>query len=252
MSRPRLSVILIVRDEAEVVADCLESVKWADEIVVLDSGSRDDTVAICKRYTANVQQTDWPGFGPQKNRALAAATGDWVLSIDADERVTPELRAEIEGVLAAPAADAYAMPRLSSYLGQPMRHSGWWPDHVTRLFKRGAAKFSDAAVHETVLVNGTTKQLRNHLVHLSFRRIEQIIGKMDSYSSAAAQAMAERGRTAGVGSAVMHGLFAFIRTYFLRAGFLDGRLGLVLAITNAEGAFYKYLKLAERSGRFKS
>jgi hypothetical protein len=141
------------------------------------------------------------------------------------------------------------MPRLSSYLGQPMRHSGWWPDHVTRLFRRGAAKFSDAAVHETVLVNGTTQQLRNHLVHLSFRRIEQIIAKMDSYSSAAAASMADRGRSAGVGSAVMHGLFAFIRTYFLRAGFLDGRLGLVLAITNAEGAFYKYLKLAERTGR---
>jgi glycosyltransferase involved in cell wall biosynthesis len=249
MSRPRLSVILIVRDEAEVVAECLESVKWADQIVVLDSGSRDDTVAICQRYTDKVQSTDWPGFGPQKNRALAAASGDWVLSIDADERVTPELRAEIDAVLAAPAADAYEMPRLSSYLGQPMRHGGWWPDHVTRLFRRGAARFSDAAVHETVVVEGRTARLKNHLVHLSFRRIEQVVGKMDSYSTAAAAAMAARGKTAGVGSAVLHGFFAFLRTYILRAGFLDGRLGLVLAISNAEGAFYKYLKLAELSGR---
>ena len=180
MSRPRLSVILIVRDEADVVADCLESVKWADEIVVLDSGSRDDTVSICRRYTDKVQSTDWPGFGPQKNRALAAATGDWVLSIDADERVPPELRAEIEAVLATPAADAYEMPRLSSYLGQPMRHGGWWPDYVTRLFRRGSARFSDAAVHETVIVEGRTARLKHHLVHLSFRRIQQVVGKMDS------------------------------------------------------------------------
>lgn len=251
MNRPRLSVILIVRDEAEVVGDCLESVKWADEIVVLDSGSRDDTVAICRRYTDKVQVTDWPGFGPQKNRALTAATGDWVLSIDADERVTPELRAEIEQALSSPVADAYEMPRLSSYLGQPMRHGGWWPDYVTRLFRRGSARFSDASVHETVQVEGRTARLKSHLVHLSFRRVEQVVGKMDSYSTAAARAMAARGKTAGVGSAVLHGFFAFLRTYVLRAGFLDGRLGLVLAISNAEGAFYKYLKLAELSGRFR-
>lgn len=251
MNRPRLSVILIVRDEAEVVGDCLESVKWADEIVVLDSGSRDDTVAICRRYTDKVQVTDWPGFGPQKNRALTTATGDWVLSIDADERVTPELRAEIEQALSSPVADAYEMPRLSSYLGQPMRHGGWWPDYVTRLFRRGSARFSDAAVHETVQVEGRTGRLKSHLVHLSFRRVEQVVGKMDSYSTAAAHAMAARGKTAGVGSAVLHGFFAFLRTYLLRAGFLDGRLGLVLAISNAEGAFYKYLKLAELSGRFR-
>lgn len=250
---PKLSVILIARNEAMNIAACLESVAWADEIVVVDSGSSDETVAICGRYGAKVQVTsDWPGFGPQKNRAVDLATGDWLLSIDADERVTPELRAEIEQVLAAPDSDAYEMPRLSSYLGQPMRHGGWWPDHVTRLFRRGAARFSEARVHETVIVQGRTGRLRNHLVHYSFRTVEQVVAKMDGYSTAAAMAMAERGRSAGLGSAVLHGCFAFFRTYVLRAGFLDGRLGFVLAVSNAEGAYYKYLKLAVRSGKLGS
>ena len=248
-ARPRLSVILITRNEADNIAACLESVAWADEIVVVDSGSSDETAAIGRRYTPHVHSTDWPGFGPQKNRALDLATGEWVLSIDADERITPELRAEIEAVLAAPVADAYEMPRLSSYLGQPMRHSGWWPDYITRLFRRGSARFSDVRVHEKLLVQGRTGRLRNHLVHYSFRSVEQVIAKMDAYSTASAIAMAARGRSAGVGKAVLHGFFTFLRSYVLRAGFLDGRLGFVLAVSNAEGSYYKYLKLAERSGR---
>jgi glycosyltransferase involved in cell wall biosynthesis len=247
---PRLSVFLITRNEAHNIAACLESVAWADEIVVLDSGSSDETAAICRRYGARVETSaDWPGFGVQKNRALDLAGGDWLLSIDADERVTPELRAEIEQVLRAPDADAYEMPRLSSYLGQPMRHGGWWPDHVTRLFRRGAARFTEARVHEALVVQGRSGRLRNHLVHHSFRSVEQVIAKMDAYSTYAADGMAERGRGAGLASAVLHGLFAFLRTYLLRAGFLDGRLGFVLAVSNAEGAYYKYLKLALRSGR---
>jgi glycosyltransferase involved in cell wall biosynthesis len=246
---PKLSVILITRDEASNIAACLESVAWADEIVVVDSGSTDETPAICRRYTPNVTVTDWPGFGPQKNRALDRATGDWVLSIDADERVTPELRSEIEQALKAPDAEAYELPRLSSYLGQAMRHGGWWPDHVTRLFRRGSARFSEARVHETLEVNGSTGRLKQHLIHHPFRSLDQVIAKMDSYSTAAAAGMAERGRSAGLTSAVLHGFFAFLRTYVLRAGFLDGRLGFVLAVSNAEGAYYKYLKLAERSGR---
>lgn len=246
----KLSVFLITRNEAQNIAACLESVSWADEIVVLDSGSSDETVAICRRYGAKVETSaGWPGFGPQKNRAMDLASGDWLLSIDADERVTPELRAEIQQALTAPDADAYEMPRLSSYLGQPMRHGGWWPDHVTRLFRRGAARFNEAKVHESLQVRGRTGRLRNHLVHYSFRSVEQVIAKMDAYSTYAADGMAERGRSAGVASAVLHGLFAFLRTYVLRAGFLDGRLGFVLAVSNAEGAYYKYLKLALRSGR---
>jgi glycosyltransferase involved in cell wall biosynthesis len=248
--RQRLSVVLITRDESENIGACLDSVAWADEIVVLDSGSGDDTVAICKRYTQNVRvSADWPGFGPQKNRALDLASGDWVLSLDADERVTPALRAEIEAVLAAPQADAYELPRLSTYLGQEMRHSGWWPDHVTRLFRRGSARFSEALVHESLLVQGRTGRLNTPLLHHPFKALEQSIDKMNSYSSANATILRQRGRDAGLGTAIAHGLFAFIRVYFLRAGFLDGKLGFVLAVANAEGAYYKYLKLAARNGR---
>jgi glycosyltransferase involved in cell wall biosynthesis len=248
---PKLSVFLITRNEAANIAACLESVAWADEIVVLDSSS-DETPAICARYRARVvTSNEWPGFGPQKNRAMDLASGDWLLSLDADERVTPELRAEIEQVLAAPDAEAYEMPRLSSYLGRPMRHGGWWPDHVTRLFRRGAARFNDAKVHESLQVQGRTGRLRNHLVHYSFRTVEQVIAKMDAYSSYAAEGLAARGRSAGLASAVLHGFFAFLRTYVLRAGFLDGRLGFVLAVSNAEGAYYKYIKLALRSGKLK-
>ena len=172
-----------------------------------------------------------------------------MLSLDADERVTPELRAEIERALAAPQADAYELPRLSTYLGQEMRHSGWWPDHVTRLFRRGKARFSEALVHESLQVQGTVGRLNTPLLHHPFKTLEQSIDKMNSYSSANATTLQQRGRDAGLATAVFHGLFAFIRVYFLRAGFLDGKLGFVLAVANAEGAYYKYLKLAARNGR---
>ncbi len=247
--RSTLSVILITYNEAASIAACLESVAWADEIIVVDSGSDDETAAICRRYTPHVHVTNWLGFGMQKNRALALATCEWVLSVDADERVSTELRAEIDGILLAPEADAYELPRLSTYLGRPMRHGGWWPDYVTRLFRRGAARFSDVPVHEALLVEGRTGRLRVPLIHHPFKNLAQVIGKMDSYSTAAAMALAERGRGAGLASAILHGFFAFLRTYVLRAGFLDGKLGFVLAVSNAEGAYYKYLKLAERGGR---
>jgi len=154
MTRPTLSVILITKNEAELVGQCLESVKWADEIIVVDSGSTDATVEICKRYTDRVTVTDWPGFGPQKNRALAMATGDWVLSIDADEEVTPALRDSIQlALLQAGNYDAYELSRFSSYCGRFIRHGGWWPDPVLRLFRRDQGKFSDHRVHERVLVD---------------------------------------------------------------------------------------------------
>jgi len=241
----RLSVVIITKNEQASIRRCLESVKWADEIIVLDSGSTDDTVSICREYTAHVHQTDWPGFGPQKNRALEQATGDWVLSLDADEWVTPELRDEILNVISRPnGAMAFRVPRLSSFCGRFMRHSGWWPDHVVRLFRRGAARFSDDVVHERVLVDsaqcGTLKSL---LVHEAIRDLEQVLDKVNRYSTAGAVALAGRGRRATLSGAIGHGLWAFIRTYFLRAGFLDGREGFMLAVSNAEGAYYRYTKL---------
>ena len=239
-----LSVIIITQDEAANIRACIESAAWADEIVVVDSGSTDGTPEICRELGAKVYAHDWPGFGPQKNRALDYATGDWVLSLDADERVTPELSREIEVVLKNETANAaYDIPRLSNYCGRFMRHSGWHPDYVTRLFRRGSARFSDDLVHERLLVTGETGRLNSELLHYAFDNLEEVLHKMDRYSTAGARMMRQHGRRATLSGAVLRGLWSFVRTYVLRAGFLDGREGFMLAVSNAEGTYYRYLKL---------
>jgi glycosyltransferase involved in cell wall biosynthesis len=247
-----LSVTVITQNEAHNIEDCLRSVLFAKQIVVLDSGSTDGTVELARAMGAEITiSSDWQGFGIQKNRALALANADWVLSLDADERVTSELQAEILATMAAPAFDVYSFPRLSSYCGQYMRYSGWYPDRVTRLFRRHAAKFSDDLVHEKVVTTRQVGQLRCSLLHQSFKSFESVLDKVNRYSSAGAQSLFHKNKTASVGSALGHGLWAFIRTYFLRLGFLDGWMGLVLAISNAEGTYYRYLKLwlLHRDGR---
>jgi len=239
-----LSVIVITKDEEAAIRRCLESVSWADEIVVVDSGSVDRTVEICREFGAKVQVTaDWPGFGVQKNRALQAADGEWVLSLDADEWLSPALQAEIRAVVAAQGdCAAYCIPRLSSYCGRFMRHSGWWPDPVVRLFRRGRARFSDDLVHERLIVQGTTEALSHPILHESFVDFEEVLDKINRYSSAGAQAMTAKGRKGSLVSAVAHGLWTFLRTYVLSAGFLDGREGFMLAVSNAEGVYYRYVK----------
>ena len=241
----KLSVIIITKDEAANIRACLESVGWADEIIVVDSGSSDGTVEICRDFGAKVFVHDWLGFGVQKNRALSYATREWVLSIDADERVTPELRAAIEVVLRkdADTCAGYQISRLSSYCGRFMRHSGWYPDHIVRLFRRGSARFSDDLVHERLLVEGSVAQLEGMLLHYSFDNLEEVLYKVNQYSSAGAQMMRQRGRRATLIGAVLRGLWSFVRTYLLRGGFLDGREGFMLAVSNAEGTYYRYLKL---------
>lgn len=240
-----VSAIVITRNEEANIRECLASVAFARERIVVDSGSTDATAAIAREMGAHVVQTrDWPGFGAQKNRALDQATQPWVLSIDADERVTPQLREEILAVVdGAAGADAYAIPRRSSYCGQFMAHSGWYPDHVTRLFRRGSARFSDDVVHEKLVAQGRVDKLRNDLLHHSFPDLESVLDKLDRYSTAGAQRMHRQGKRATLSSAVLHGLWAFIRTYFLQRGFRDGRMGFVLAVSNAEGTYYRYLKL---------
>jgi glycosyltransferase involved in cell wall biosynthesis len=240
-----LSVIVITKNEARNIKECLESVSFADEIVVVDSGSTDQTVELASLAGAKVLQTqDWPGFGIQKNRALEAASGQWILSIDADERVPEELRIEIQQCITQTASlDAYDMPRLSSYCGQYMRHSGWHPDRVLRLFKRGTAKFSDDVVHETVVTASKVGHLSRPLLHESFVDFESVLDKVNRYSTAGAQALQAKGRRASFGAALGHGFWSFFKTYVLRLGFLDGKLGLALAISNAEGTYYRYLKL---------
>jgi len=244
MPKPRLSVIIITKNEAQHIHDCLASVQFADEIIVVDSGSIDATVALCQPFTSHVYVHDWAGFGVQKNRALSYATGDWVLSIDADERVSPALQAQILSTLQHSQHNALYIPRTSSYCGRFIHHSGWSPDYVLRLFRRHCAQFSDDLVHEKLLLtSGSSDKLTEALIHYSFATLDDVLDKVNRYSSAGAQMKFAQGKKASLGTAITHGLWAFIRTYFLQRGFLDGREGFILAVSNAEGTYYRYLKL---------
>ena len=243
---PTLSVILITRNEEANLADCLASLEGiAQQIVVVDTNSSDRTLDIAKSYGAVIAQPqDWPGFGPQKNRALDLATGEWVLSLDADERLTPALKSEIVTAIHHSAhVDCFAIPRLSWYCGRFIRHSGWNPDYVDRLFKRGSARFSDDLVHERLITSGQVAKLENPMLHYSFMDYSQVLQKIDRYSTASAEQAFAKGKTSTPLKAVLHGAWSFFRTYFLRAGFLDGPQGFTLAMSNAQGTYYRYIKL---------
>ena len=243
---PTLSVILITRNEEANLADCLASLEGiAQQVVVVDTNSSDRTLDIAKSYGAVIAQPqDWPGFGPQKNRALDLATGEWVLSLDADERLTPALKSEIVTAIHHSAhVDCFAIPRLSWYCGRFIRHSGWNPDYVDRLFKRGSARFSDDLVHERLIPSGQVAKLENPMLHYSFMDYSQVLQKIDRYSTASAEQAFAQGKTSTPLKAVLHGAWSFFRTYFLRAGFLDGPQGFTLAMSNAQGTYYRYVKL---------
>lgn len=244
---PRLSAIIIVKNEAANIGACLDALAFCDERVVVDSGSTDDTVALAKGRGARVETHDWKGYGPQKNVALSLAQGDWVLSIDADERVSPELGREIQTIVAAPTYDGYEIRRVSTFLGREMGTR--FPDHVLRLFRRGKARFSDDLVHERVICDGTVGRIETPLQHDAVTRLEQAIDRIDRYSTASAQMLLKSGRRVSFMSGIGHGLWTFIRVYVLRLGFLDGKEGFLLAVANAEGSYYRYMKawLARRA-----
>jgi len=248
VSAPALSVIVITKNEAQRLPLCLASVAFADEIVVVDSGSTDGTQQIARDHGAKViAATDWPGFGPQKQRALDAACGTWVLSLDADEWLDDELASAIRVATQRPidgnAATGYETTRISAFCGQWMRASGWYPDRGVRLFRRGNARFSDDLVHERLIVEGAIGRLPGLLLHDSIPSLASAIDKMNRYSSGRARDLLARGRRGGLARAIGHGLWAFIRTYVLKRGFLDGRLGFVLAVHNGETSYYRYLKM---------
>jgi glycosyltransferase involved in cell wall biosynthesis len=242
----RLSAILITRNEAANIGDCLDTLAFCDERIVVDCGSSDDTVAIARGKGARVETHEFRGFGPQKNVALSLATGDWVLSIDADERVTPELAQAIKAAVAQSQAenqaDGYELPRISSFCGRPMRHAGWFPDYVLRLFRRGKSRFDDALVHERVICDGTVKRLDKPLIHHPVLKLEDALSRMDRYSTAGAATLTASGRRVSFFTGIAHGCFAFFKTYVLRLGFLDGAEGFLLAVANAEGSYYRYMK----------
>lgn len=241
----KLSIIIITKNEAANIQACLDSVRFADEWIVVDSGSTDNTVAIARAAGATViETTDWPGFGPQKNRALDAATGEWILSLDADERISPALAAEILAVVGAPKESAYFIPRLSSFCGYFIHHAGWYPDFIVRLFLRKAARFSGDLVHERVIVQqGTTGKLREHIVHYSYLNDDDYLRKLVQYSSLGAQQAFAAGKRSSLTSAILHAFSAFLRSYVFKRGLLDGRAGLMVAISSAESTYHKYFKL---------
>jgi len=249
---PQLSAIVITRNEAANIGECLDGLAFCDERIVVDCGSSDGTVEIARAKGARVETHEWRGFGVQKNFALSLATGDWVLSIDADERVTPELAQAIKAAIAGGGAvDGYELPRVSSFCGRPMRHSGWFPDYVLRLFRRGQGRFDDALVHERVILSGTVKRLDKPLIHHPVLRLEDALSRMDRYSTASAQTLVASGRKVSFATGLSHGFFAFFKTYVLRLGFLDGAEGFLLAVANAEGSYYRYMKawLAQRAAQ---
>lgn len=248
---PTLSVVLIVRNEAENLAACLDTVRWADEIVVMDSGSDDATVEIARRYTDKVYvESDWQGYGVQRQRAQARAGGDWVFMLDADERVTDELHASIQTAVAKDQRDTvYAVPRLSWVFGRFIRHSGWYPDYVPRLYARERIGYRGDRVHEKLLIPPGMRQsvLQGDLLHYTYRDMNHYLVKSAHYAAAWAQQRQEQGRRTSLAQGLLHGIGCFTKMYLLRAGFLDGRQGLLLALLSAHSTFVKYADLWVRT-----
>lgn len=247
--RPKLSVYIIAYNEADKIAAAVESVLWADEVLVLDSNSSDGTATIAADLGAKVQQIPFTTFGKLRNDAIAACSHDWVFSLDADERCTPEARAEIERLLSAPQADAYYVPRRNWFMGRWIEHCGWYPDYrQPQLFRKQAMVFDDhAEVHEGFMVNGNIGYFESAIIQVPFLNLEQLLHKMQRYSTLGARKLERAGKRPTMATALLHGLWAFFRIYVLKLGFLDGWAGFVLALGNFEGTFYRYAKAATAS-----
>ena len=241
---PTLSIIIITKNEAINILDCINSASFADEVIVLDSGSTDGTIDLVKSTQAKLLITDWPGYGIQKNRAIEASSGDWIFSLDADERISDALANEIKNAIQRNQYHVFELPRRSLFVSKFMNHSGWRPDFTKRLFKKSVARFSDHNVHEHLKTSHKHGRLKESLIHYSYRNFETVLEKMNNYSSSGALDAFNSGKKGSLRKALSHGLWAFIRTYFIRAGFLDGREGLMLSIANAEVTYYRYIKLS--------
>jgi glycosyltransferase involved in cell wall biosynthesis len=240
---PKLSVTIITRNEAADIGEALASVRWADEIVVVDSESTDDTVAIAREVTDRVVVRAWPGYVAQKNFAASLATHDWILSLDADERVTPALATEIQATLAHPAHAAYRMPRVTWHLGRWIRSTDWYPDNQLRLFDRRAARWTGQYVHEALTVEGSVGQLHGAIQHFAYRDISDHLETIDRYTTLAARQMRESGRRASLLQLAGHPPLAFLRNYFALGGIRDGTPGLIISTMNAYYVFLKFAKL---------
>jgi glycosyltransferase involved in cell wall biosynthesis len=243
---PKLSVTVITKNEARDIGDALRSVAWADEIIVVDSFSTDNTFAIARQHTDHVVQRAWPGYVDQKNHAASLASHDWIFSLDADERVTPELAAEIQRVLAeAPSKAAYRIPRVTWHLGRWVRTTDWYPDYQLRLYDRRSAQWTGRYVHEAVTVRGDVGQLQAELQHFAYRDIADHLETIDRYTTYAAKQMHESGRHAGLLQIAGHPPLAFLRNYLAHGGIRDGAAGFIISSLNAYYVFLKFAKLWE-------
>jgi glycosyltransferase involved in cell wall biosynthesis len=243
---PGLSVTIITRDEAGQIVAALESVSWADELIVVDSRSTDETVQLARQFTDRVVVREWPGYVAQKNYAASLASHDWILSLDADEVVTPALADEIRSTLAGtPGCAAYGIPRVAWHLGRWIRTTDWYPDRQVRLYDRRLARWTGLYVHEAVSVDGRVGALRHDLQHFPFRDIAEHLETINRYTTYAARQMHESGRRAGVFQLVGHPPMAFLRNYIARGGIRDGSTGLVISAMNAYYVFLKFAKLWE-------
>jgi len=242
-----LSVTIITKNEARNIEDCLRSVAWAQEIVVVDEFSSDETVDVAKGLGARVYQEPWKGFAGQKNSAVKKTTGDWILSLDADERIPLPLKEEIEETIGRnDAFHGYFIARKNFFSGRWIRHGGWYPDYCLRLFKKGSGRFEERAVHEKVVVTGSTGYLRNPLEHYTYRSTADYLIRMERYSRLAALEIAEAKRPTLWSALTLRPAFTFLNMYLLRAGFLDGKKGLFLAASYAYYTFLNYYRFSEK------
>ena len=243
---PAVSVVVITQDEAANIEAALRSVVWADEIVVVDSGSTDDTVARARTFTDHVVTRAWEGYGAQKNYANGLARNDWILSLDADERVSQALATEIRDRLRdEPLHRGYHVPRLAWYMGRWIRSTDWYPDYQLRLYDRRVARWSHTRVHESVRVDGPVGSLRAQLEHFAYRDLSHHLVTMDRYTTLAAQQMLDEGRRTGMTDLTLHPPLAFLRNYILRLGVRDGLTGFIVSVLNAYYVFLKFTKLRE-------
>ncbi len=248
--RPTLTACVIAQNESTRLERCLRSLEFADEVVVLDGGSADDTPGVARRCGATVHHRPFDNFIAQKNHAIGLGSGDWVFVVDADEVISPNLAAEIRAILSADSdrsdgPSAIWIPRMSFYLGRWIRHCGWYPEWKLRLFRRGTAHFIGDAVHENVQTTGKTRRLENHIEHYSYESISDHLKRIDRYSSAIAAQKFARGRRSGVLWAMLKSASKFWITYVYHRGFLDGRAGLVISVLAGYYNFLKYIKLWE-------
>ncbi len=244
-ARPTLAVCVIALDEEDRIGECLDSAAFADELLVVDAGSADRTAEIARARGARVVVRPWPGYAAQKNFALEQTSADWVLSVDADERLTPELAGEIRRLIASAPGDlaGASVPRRTWYLGRWIRHGGWYPDRKVRLVRRGRGRWVGAHVHERLVAEGPTRALRGDLLHYTYRDLADHLRRIDRFTTEAARGLLERGSRGAIPGMLVGPPAKFLKMYLLRAGFLDGLPGFVVAVLGAYYVFLKYAKL---------